>query len=161
MGYFYQSFCINCIIAHDLELVLTHYLVRNGVGVGSSVKEVKYQATQLLPTCLRSVTSPISTSSPCGTPILIVAEVLVMSLLVLIDSGRRRSAVILRCTPFNRCWQTVDGRDLETRSYALIRSRTAMNLWLFKIVFDNSMIACSFLFHFVKPFWYIMEHDIS
>ena len=51
--------------------------------------------------------------SPCGTPIVIVAEVLVMSLLVLTDSFCRRSALILRCSAFNRWWQTAKRRELR------------------------------------------------
>ena len=69
--------------------------------------------------------------SPCEAPIVIVAEALVMSLLVLTDSGCRRSAVILsksKCSDFNFCWQISDRRDLETRSYVLMRPKTAMNL---------------------------------
>ena len=38
----------------------------------------------------------------CATPIMIVAEVLVTSLLVQKDSGCIMSAVILRCSAFNR-----------------------------------------------------------
>ena len=94
-------------------------------------------------------------ASPCGTPIVIVAQVLVMSLLVLTDRGCKRRAVMCRCSVFNRSWQTVDSTDLETRSYALIRSKTAMNLWLFKMVFPTSKIACSVPLYFVKPCWYL------
>ena len=78
-----------------------------------------------------------------------------MSLLVLADRGCKRSAVICRCSVCNRSWQTVDSRDLETRSYAFIRYKTAMNLWLFKIVFPTSTIACSVPLYFVKPCWYL------
>ena len=60
-----------------------------------------------------------------------------------------------RCSVFNRSQQIVDSKDLETRSYALMRSKTAMNLWLFMMVFDTSIIACSVPFYFVKPCWYL------
>ena len=94
-------------------------------------------------------------ASPCGTPIIIVAQALVMSLLVLTDSDCKRRAVVCRCSVFNRSWQTVDSKDLETRSYTFIRSKTAMNLWLFKMVFPTSTVACSVPLYYVKPCWYL------
>ena len=84
-----------------------------------------------------------------------VAQELVMSLLVLTDRGCKRSAVMCRCSVFNRSWQTVDSRNFETRSYAFIRSKTAMNLWLFKMVFPTSTIACSVPLYFVKLCCYL------
>ena len=62
-------------------------------------------------------------ASPCGTPIVIVAQFLVMSFLVLTDTGCKRRAVMCRCSVFNRSRQTVDSSWQQRKAFLGMSSR--------------------------------------